>query len=118
MSHGHEDLATVVGGLRQTEQQIARRVVGVVGVLDDHDDRLVDEVAHEEPDGDLRQAFAQEPLLEGGGLGRVLQVEPEQDAEQRHPRVERRVEVVHRRAQALFDDVGVVPTPRSRGHRA
>ena len=76
------------------------------------------EVPDEEPDGDLGQAFAQEPLLEGGGLGRVLQVEPEQDAEQRHPRVERRVEVVHRRSQALLDDVGVGRLLDARGRRA
>ena len=69
----------------------------------------------EEADRDLRQAIADEPLAEGGGLGRVRQVEAEQDAEQRDPRApaagRRRSTASPRRRD---DDVGVGTRRRPR----
>ena len=104
---GEDDHRPVPGArTEQPEDEIAGRLVEVVAVVDREERRTRQHPVQERP-GDFGQSLAQEPLVEGGGLGRRRQVEAEQDAQQRDPGDQRRLDRFDDEPEARDDLAGV-----------
>ena len=104
---------------RKTAQQVGARLVHEVHVFDHEHRRRACQRRDEEAHRDVGQRLAQEALIEASRLGRAGKIEAEQDAEQRHPRNERRVDARRDLAQTTLHFAGVRlrPEPERSEHR-
>ena len=108
-----EDIPERAGRPRQTDEQVGARLVHELDVLDGQHRRGAAEGVDEEAQRDVGERVTQEALVEAARLRGRRQVETEQDAEQRHPRLRARGRCARRLRAG-----GARSHPRPRADRA
>ena len=101
-SRHDDEPAALADAPRDAPDQLDGGLVHEVHVVDDDECGIGDEPVEQRLDG-LRDPFRHEALVEGGRLGGRRQVEPEDEAEQRQPRLEPGCDGGDRTAQPPFD---------------
>ena len=118
-----KDVPQRAGRPRQTDEQVGARLVHELDVLDGQHRRGAAERVDEKAQRDVGELVAQEALVQAARLRGRRQVEPEQDAEQRHPGNELRVDAGDDLAEAALGRVRIglrveaERCPHRRAHR-
>ena len=114
-----EDVPQRAGRPREAHEEVGARLVHELNVFDGQHRRGAAKRVDQETERDVGERVAQEALVDAARLGCRRQVEPEQDAEQRHPRNELLVDPGDDLAQAQLGGIRIRSRlePQRRPHR-